>query len=343
MREMVRQMMRFHAGQFSDPSQQVEQARAILTFLASASSGTGPYHEFLNGELERLGRSPDSYVFHEHLERTNLPLYFHEFVERAERAGLLYLSEAVVSEMLTSHFAPDVATTLERISPDLLHLEQYMDFVRNRQFRQTLLCHASKRPTRALNPDVLSGLLMSCSATSRKLDLRAGVAVTFAGGTRRAEVTSSASKAALMMLMERWPCAIDVDELIETALDRAEPYIGDAPVRKTRAAMTEDLFGAVTHGLISLHTQPPPCTNRPSDRPLAHPMAAFQAKRGPLVVDAHHTMHQLDPLALEILKLADGTRTRADIAAALGTRLDTAQTTIDTAIAALTRSALFVG
>ena len=48
--------------------------------------------------------------------------------------------------MLTSHFPAPVAETLERISPDLLHLEQYMDFVRNRQFRQTLLCHADLRP-----------------------------------------------------------------------------------------------------------------------------------------------------------------------------------------------------
>jgi SAM-dependent methyltransferase len=109
MREMVRHTMRYHAEQFSDPREQVEQARAMLTFLATASAGTGAYHELMSGEAERLSRSPDSYVFHEHLERTNLPVYFHEFIERAERAGLQYLSEAVVSEMLTSLFPAPVA------------------------------------------------------------------------------------------------------------------------------------------------------------------------------------------------------------------------------------------
>ena len=104
MREMVRHMMRYHAGQFADPREQVEQARALLTFLASASADTGPYGQLLTAEVERLGRAPDSYLFHEHLERTNLPIYFHQFIERAEHAGLQYLSEAVVSEMLTSHF-----------------------------------------------------------------------------------------------------------------------------------------------------------------------------------------------------------------------------------------------
>jgi methyltransferase-like protein/trans-aconitate methyltransferase len=343
MREMVRHTMRYHAEQFSDPREQVEQARAMLTFLASASAGTGAYHELLSGEAGLLSRSPDSYVFHEHLERTNLPVYFHEFIERAERAGLQYLSEAVVSEMLTSLFPAPVAETLARISPDLIHLEQYLDFVRNRQFRQTLLCHEPQRPARALNPDVLRGLLMSSSATSDSSDLSPGVAVAFTSGTRRADVTSPASKAALTILMERWPCAVGVEELMESALDRAAPHLSGAQASGTRLAMTEDLFGAVTHGLISLHTQPPPCTHRPSNTPVAHPVAAFQAERGPLVVDAHHTMHQLDAVGLDILKLATGNRTRAEIADALGNQLDAARTTMDAAITALTRNALFVG
>ena len=140
MRDMVRHMMRYHAGQFEEPAEQIEQARALLAFLASASQGSGPYGELLTREVDRLGRAEDSYLFHEHLEQTNTPLYFHQFVERAERAGLQYLSEASVSDMLTSRFPESVAATLERISPDILHLEQYMDFVRNRLFRQTLQC-----------------------------------------------------------------------------------------------------------------------------------------------------------------------------------------------------------
>ena len=36
MREMVRHMMRYHAGRFDEPTEQIEQARALLDFLASA-------------------------------------------------------------------------------------------------------------------------------------------------------------------------------------------------------------------------------------------------------------------------------------------------------------------
>jgi methyltransferase-like protein/2-polyprenyl-3-methyl-5-hydroxy-6-metoxy-1,4-benzoquinol methylase len=315
MREMVRHMMRYHAGQFAEPQEQVDQARALLKFLVSASPEAGPYNQLLSGEAERLGRSPDSYLFHEHLERTNLPIYFHQFIERAERAGLQYLSEAVLSETLTSHFPPPVAATLERISPDLLHLEQYMDFVRNRQFRQTLLCHEGLRPTRALSSDVLHGLMVSSPAVSDAAspDLAAGVAVVFTNGTRRAKVASPATKAALTVLMERWPAAIDVDELGEIALERGARFPSNASVDDIRGTMMEELFGGVMYGLIELHTQPPPCTNSPTDTPRAHPMAAFQAKRGNLVVNAHHAMFQLDALAVEVLKLSNGQRRRAEM------------------------------
>ena len=43
MREAVRHMMRYHARQFEEPAEQIEQARALLTFLASASQQSGPY------------------------------------------------------------------------------------------------------------------------------------------------------------------------------------------------------------------------------------------------------------------------------------------------------------
>ena len=315
LRDMVRHMMRYHAGQFDEPREQVEQARALLTFLATASKDGGPYNQLLVAEAERLARSPDSYLYHEHLERSNSPIYFHQFIERAAGAGLQFLSEADVSEMLTSHFPAAVASTLERISPDLLHLEQYMDFVRNRQFRQTLLCHDACRPRRALHPDVLTGLMLSSAAVADTAapDLAPDVPVVFTNGSKRAQIASPSTKAALTILMERWPRAIDVTELCDLSMQRAGQAISTASSADVRASMMEDLFGGVMYGMIEAHTQPPPCTNRASDAPLAHPVAAFQARSGNLVVNAHHTMFQLDALALAILRLADGQRRRTDV------------------------------
>ena len=104
--------------------------------------------------------------------------------------------------MLTSLFPAPIAETLERISPDILHLEQYMDFVRNRQFRQTLLCHRDLRPNRALSPGSLHGLLVSSAARagSTPVDLTQGTAVVFSKDSQSATGHARASKAAMIVL-----------------------------------------------------------------------------------------------------------------------------------------------
>ena len=330
LRESVRHMMRYHAGQFEAAAEQVEQARALLAFLASATGKEGPYAELLNREVERLSRANDSYLFHEHLEQTNTPMYFHQFIERAEQARLFYLSEASVSDMLTSHFPADVADTLERISADILHLEQYMDFVRNRQFRQTLLVHAGVKPQRALTPDFLRGVRLSSAATPSEMprDLALGEPVVFWNGKQRADVTLPATKAALLMLMERWPEAVPVDELVPAALERARPFLGDGSAAEAERGLMGDLFGCVMYGLVHPHTVPPPCTSALEERPRAYPLAADYAARGRSVVNAHHELLELDPLSHAVLLMCDGARTRDAMLDSLVARFERGELTV---------------
>lgn len=331
MREMVRHMMRYHAGQFEEPREQIEQARALLTFVTSASKGTGPYGELLGQEADRLRRASDSYLFHEHLEQTNSPLYFHQFIERAERAGLLYLSEASVGDMLTSHFPPEVADTLERISPDLLHLEQYMDFVRNRPFRQTLLCRDDQKPVRRLSTGFLARLLLSSSAApeTHPVDLSRGRSVVFWSGKRRADVSLPATKAAFGLLSDAWPCALSVAELGDEAIRRASPHLDDTPIADVRHSLLGDLFGAIMYGMVEMHTSPLPCVRIASDLPRAHPLAAFHARRGGPVVNARHETVELGDLALEVLALCDGRRSRSDMVDALLARWSSGRLVLD--------------
>ena len=202
MRESIRHMMRYHADPIPEPAERIAQARALLDFLAEAvPQESGAYGQLLHEELNLLRRCADWYVYHEHLERTNSPLYFHQFIERAARHGLQYLAEAELASMLARRFPSAVAETLERISPDLLHLEQYMDFVRNRCFRQTLLCAAGHRLGRALAPQVIEDLLLSAPIQSEAgpPNLSPGVGVGFRAGS------GSAWRASVLSPRRRWP------------------------------------------------------------------------------------------------------------------------------------------
>lgn len=141
MRGMIRDMMSYRVRSIESPIQQIHEARALLRFLAeSLDPQQSPYGMLLHNELETLKFQDDSYLFHEHLEEHNAPVYFYEFAERANAVGLQYLGEEPFSLMFVETFSERVESVLRGIASTLVEAEQYMDFVRNRMFRQTLLC-----------------------------------------------------------------------------------------------------------------------------------------------------------------------------------------------------------
>jgi methyltransferase-like protein/trans-aconitate methyltransferase len=311
MRESIRHMMRHHAAQFDTPAEQVSQARALIEFLAAAAPpDSGAYGQMLSGELDLLRKCADWYLYHEHLEQTNTPVYFHQFIERAQHAGLQYLSEAEFSAMLTSRFPPPVAETLERVSPDILHLEQYMDFVRNRHFRQTLLCKRTARLSRALGPQKLHGLAMASSArpTARTTDLSPGYLMEFhASNGVSVQTEAPATKAALLALHNAWPLALEVDMFCPEAIEQVQAKPDD-PQSAVRALM-QHLFQFFLAGAVELHTWSPDCTTRPSAQPKSFGPARYQAETQTYVVNAWHSMIELDTVGRAILAMLDGTRT----------------------------------
>jgi SAM-dependent methyltransferase len=304
LRESVRHMMRYHAMPFDTPAERIQQARAMLDFLAGAVPQEGnAYGQVLARELELLARCSDSYLYHEHLEPTNAPLYFHQFAERAATHGLQYLAEADFAAMLTGRFPPEVAATLEGISADIIHLEQYMDFVRNRQFRQTLLCREGLKVRRALSPAVMQGLYVASAARREgegALDLDDRVEVTWrAPGGALATASHGVSKAALELLAQRWPLGWPLEELLVEAC-----RIGNPP--DDVALPMQDLFQCFLSGVVELRGWQPPCALDVSDRPLASRVARAEANRGSVVTTLGHQAVLLTAAERALLPLLDG-------------------------------------
>src|SRR5262249_50663534 len=159
-------------------------------------------------ELEQMRKWPDTYFRHDSLEEINDPLYFHQFIAQAERHELQYLAEAEFSSMLASNYASPIDETLNRLGRDIVEMEQYMDFLRNRMLRQPLLCHRRIRLERSLGPWSLANL--RCAAfvrsTAAQLELPNNTVTAFRGTNNRTISTSQpVVKAALACLAELWP------------------------------------------------------------------------------------------------------------------------------------------
>ena len=154
-----------------------------------------------------LRPAADTYLFHEHLEDANAPVYFWQFMERAAAKGLQYLGESWFHTRL-DNLPPQVQGTLQDLSEDIVQLEQYLDFLNNRTFRRTLLCHARVPLNRTPPPQVLTGFHLTGLAKplAAQPDVDSAAMEKFAvdNGTT-ASTNVPVIKAALLALHEAWP------------------------------------------------------------------------------------------------------------------------------------------
>jgi SAM-dependent methyltransferase len=319
LRGMVRDMMLFHAQRFAEPAERVAQARAFLDFLAAAvNRPDSPFGSHLREEAELLRDAPDSYLFHEHLEADNRPLYFHEFVARAAPHGLRYVGEAQPTTVMPGEFPPDVEATLRRMADDEVQFEQYLDFLRNRTFRRTLLCHAGVPLRRDFSAESLRGLLLASGAEivddAGALD---STAIAKFRSPRGAVLSASHPlvKAALVSLITRAGGPVEFGTLLDEAtrrLGRATPVTPE-----DERGFTESLIVIWLGGFVEVHAWPGRAVPAPGARPIASPLARLQAATGHRVASLRHRVIQIEAPDRILLGLLDGSRDRAALVAAL--------------------------
>jgi hypothetical protein len=241
-----------------------------------------------------LSAMPDGYFYHDHLEETNSALYFYQFVEAAGRHGLQYVSDAQIAKLWANNFAPGVAEVLHGFG-DHLKTEQYMDFVLNRRFRRSLVCHDHAVLDRAITADAIEGHGVTARVESG--DLAANlfndepVPVIFPGAAQ-VTIAGPAMKVALHLLTRAHPRAIPYGELLAAVEARAreasdpladplaDAMAGDDPA--VRNALANGLLQMFFAGVVGLHRMTPQLVGKPGDRPLATPLPAFRRRIRPV-------------------------------------------------------------
>ena len=317
-RGVIRDLMRYHASRFADPDARVAQARGIAEFLASSvAAANRGYEALIRSEVEALRRESPDYVLHEYLEETNEPLYFHQFVERAARHELQYLADADFGTMLAANFPQQVAQALVELAPGLVRQEQYMDFLRNRTFRQALLVHEGVQVKRKIGPRRLRTLKASGSfqLEAATFDLRSNDVATFRGARGNMLRTGKAiTKAAALVLSERFPRAVPFEELTRRALALLTDWgVATDSARAEEASLAADMLRCFGTGTIQLHVRDSPCSAVAGERPNASPLARLQARRDSLVTNLWHEPVQLDADLARLIQILDGTRDRPEI------------------------------
>jgi len=311
---IVRDLVKFHAGGFREPAKQIEQCHAILEFLAQCCNTQQAAGLLLKEELDLFRKvSNDTYLFHEYLEPNNHPVYFHEFAGRAAAHGLQYLADADFSMMLLQNMPEKVQEAFRKVP--LVQQEQYMDFVRGRRFRKTLLCHEDVPLKRDLSSAQIKRFHVAAADKIEvaKVDIRNEQPAEFRSGGATLSAASRLVKAALVHLKEIHPRFVPFPQLHATALARAQLARPTAAEDPTMNA--ESLAGALMRGyaagMIAICLHPPRAVSEAGQRPRVGPLARLQAARGRQLTNASHQTVALDPLAQRVVRRLDGKHDRA--------------------------------
>lgn len=315
MRGMLRDMMVYHASRFDTPKLRIQQARSVLDFVANNNSEKTPYGMFLKSEVNMLRNQSDEYLYHEHLSDVNDPIYFFEFAERSAAVGLQYLGEADVAAMFLGHFSDAIVSTVERIASDFIQMEQYLDFLRNRMFRQSLLTHWGLPVDRELKPKNLHGLYLSTPLQplqDQPIDSQA-VAFGRPGEDGKFMANHPFVVAALQMLSSASPGYLAYDQLLLEARKQFDKrtLVSREQFEAENMELGRTILKLFVNGAVDFHTCPAPFSTSPGTTPLASKLARIQSEGGGIVTTLAHLSAQLSEFEAKVLQCLDGNNDRS--------------------------------
>jgi hypothetical protein len=166
-----------------------------------------------------------------------------------------------------------VQTRLEPAGADLSQREQYLDWLVGRYFRQTLLCHSSLAIEQAPNPEAILELNIALNG----------------------ETPSETA-----------------DEMFQDVLRQLQPGAAIPAHQIALNGMPAEFVAAVLwsgwrDGLWAFRSGPPSATSIDAAKPIACPLARYQAAAGLPCTNRHHRRIELNPEERQLIQTLDGT------------------------------------
>jgi SAM-dependent methyltransferase len=318
-RETAREIMMYAAERHTEPAARIHAARSALDFVGGALFEPGSaYGQGLRSVGSTVNGSRDPYVYHDYMERNNRPFWFHEFWSQLVGKGLEYVTDTHLGNGLPTDVSDDVRQRLHALAPNRVQFEQYLDFLRNRSFRQSVVVRSGRQPRRDPRLETVDDLYIS-----GELDPGQGVVEQLCTDgpmvfidTHKHELSTSHPllKAVLWEIGQVFPAAMPVPELRARVKARVGRFVASELI-EGRGLFAQLLLKLVAARTVDLHLAPPPVAPGLTRRPVASPIARTMATLGPSVPNHRHRMVSLTEIERRLIVLFDGTRTVDDVIA----------------------------
>jgi SAM-dependent methyltransferase len=287
----VRDLMLFHTGDIADPAAKLAASSDIAAWMAQ-SSPENDYGRVLRDEVRGLAECDAGHIYHDDLSPVNEPLYLHQFLAAAAGHGLQYVADA--DSLLAAALGSEATKAAPWAGDDMVRAEQYLDFLRLRRFRQSILCHEGVALDRRLASLKLQNLHAASSITAepeqpdgtQRFRLHAGCAIT----TNQPFV-----KNLLTTLGAAWPSTRPLAEFTGWHENR------------------ENILMLFASDALRLRATPVSLPRLPGVRPQVSLLARAEVETGsPFATNPYHFMMDVrEPFLRALLPLLDGTRDRA--------------------------------
>ena len=324
-KEVLRDAMLLASGGATTPEDRAREARGMVDFLDEVVPEDGVLARVLAEFHLHSEGFGDSYLLHEELETFNDPCYFSEMLARARSHGLAFLAEARPEAMFPGNYGPNVEEHVRDKCGGLQVLvEQYIDFVVNRMFRESLLVHGQREPQIRYNPD-----------RSRLRDMHIAAWVPPVDGPSRLDssrqeyresdgatlfTNDPGIKAALDALSAQWPWTLSRQELVEAV--HARLVSAGLTPSDSLGDLVDNLMGVlILQGQARYRLDPVSAPAASTPLRLAETVRRMVELTGSepyaSTFNVWHETHQLSPVDRHLLPLLDGSRDRDALVDAL--------------------------
>jgi 2-polyprenyl-3-methyl-5-hydroxy-6-metoxy-1,4-benzoquinol methylase len=299
LRQAARDIMRAAARGVVDPHEKLAAARAALADHIAAWSEADAHQYAMAGVARDMLDKPAEVLFHDELTAFYEPALLSDVVAAAAEVGLDYLCDAQPQLTAEAFFPSEkFAAVRAKAAGDWVRFEQLMDFSEMRFFRSSIFCRGGGADRR-LEARRLRGLWASGDLVALAPDPEAPDNFAFRC-EGAAKIATNNPKLARFLgdLAAAFPSTVALDAAAE------DP------------ALAEYVLTLFVANAIRIVTAPLSLTLLPGDRPIASPLARFQAARGEksLASLRHYPLNPDDASTLLFVTLLDGTRTRDDLA-----------------------------
>jgi methyltransferase-like protein len=316
-RGALRDMMLMHTARIPNASEKIAQSKELIKFLAESSSEETAYGKYLRQELVVFSNSPDSYLAQNFLAAKNDAFYFQDFLKSAAKHKLVYLGDSVPSTMIVDNLPKRAAEQLKSLNIDLITKEQYMDFVRNRMFRSTLLCHSDSEINRNIDPLKILDFQLT-SLVEQKSAYTTSEPAIFGRQDGTEFIVSDALIASILELVSG-TCSVprDVKAIIQDCIPTLERNQSVEDKRPLPLIICQILLQGYFRDMLDFSTSNCALACSSHDKPKALPLARWQASNGHLLSTKSLYMIQPDQFITKLVTLCDGSRDQSEIVSSL--------------------------